>query len=226
MSQPTPPPGYYQPPPQGMSTLTKVFLVLGIGGILFSVLICGAAGVLLYSGGRLVGQVVKQVVEQGYSPDPEVARRLTDEIAGIAVPSRFEPGGSFDLRVPNTDRPLFVCAWYTHPQSDGFLALAELDEENTGANREALHDLAKLYLKSNEHEEINVEQAEEREYVVRGQQAWFEVARGHGQERVDKKFVRVLGSFPGRHGPGLFVFYSEADSFDEEEVTKLIESIE
>ncbi len=227
MSQPTGliPPAYATTP-RGMSTFTKVLLVLLIGAGLLSMITCGAIGVVAFSGARFAGQVIRQVVEQAYSPDPVVAAELTQEIAQVAIPSRFRPRGSFNLRVPNTELPLFVCAWYQSDAPDGFLALAELDEDNTGASREALHETAKLYLQSNEHQDINVESAEEREYVIRGQQAWFEVAQGHGQQNPDEKFVRVLGSFPGKHGPGLFIYFATAEGFDEQEVTKIIESIE
>ncbi len=223
MSQPPPPlPGPPQAaPPSGTSGMVKIVLALVIGGTVAAAICCGALGLVGFQGARLVGTAL----EQAYSPDPDETLKRTSEIAEIQLPNELRPAGSFNLRVPVTNLPLFVAAWHTSDKPWAFLALAELHQDNQEASRDALHEVLKTYLKSHEPDDIHVEHTEEREYVIRDKPAWFEIARGRGTRHPDQEYVRVLGGFPGQHGPALFVYLTRSDTYDEAQVTHIIESI-
>src|SRR5262245_24497058 len=92
MSMPDPINPYDSPstPRPGMSSSTKVLVVLGIGFCALMLVCCGGLG--------MGGFYFYRVASKAMITDPDEIRRVTNEIVTITIPDSFEPKMAMNMQ--------------------------------------------------------------------------------------------------------------------------------
>lgn len=222
MDQPQPymsPDGMTPPPRTGMSTGGKVLLILGISFLVLLLLCCG--------GGILIGYFGQRYVAKAVSEDPQVVRQVTGEIAQIDVPEQLQPLSSMDMKVPFSERRMMTIVVYGDKETKSTLVLGSFGEGMAPQNREQFQVQMRQMRRQQDlnHEEIiGPREIQEKQITVRGQPQVFTFAKGKDAQS-GKPRIEVTGSFPGKTGTAFFDFSGDAEQYDEQRVTKIIESI-
>jgi hypothetical protein len=80
-------------------------------------------------------------------------------------------------------------------------------------------------LQSADEENIQVAETHQREFTIRGKPATFTFKTGHNTE-TDEDVIEVTGSFEGKLGPAVFMMIADPEEYPEEEIVKIIESLD
>lgn len=208
----------YQPEPQpesrGMGSGMKVFLILlaVFGGLL--VLCCGGFAVVV----GYMGYAAKDAV----SEDPAVIQSVQAEMAELDVPPSFQPTFSFKFAVPMTGQSIRVVTYEGENRANMLiLAASEFLGNDPELVQSEVEDL--LEQQGRGTAEIHVEEYEEREFVVRGEPATFHI--GHGEDDEQRGYWKAIGVFEGKLGPTALVLVVDDETYGEEDIARLIESI-
>jgi hypothetical protein len=207
--------GTQEPPrKKGLSCgCIALIVAAGLGGLLV-VLCCGGLIVAGY------------YVQKSASEDPKVIAQVTDRIAQIDIPSELQPKASLDMKVPFTGKQMMVWVVYADQKTQSMLVLGSFGGAMSGMNQEELRKGIERSMKEQGvgHQE-NVRQWKRSEKVipVRGKPVTFYFATGKDQS--GKPRIQVNGTFQGDHGPVMFSFTGDAEKYDEQRITKMIESI-
>lgn len=199
--------------PRGMGTGTKVLLILlAVFGVFF--LIC--CGGVVYMGASL---------QQGFVEDPAEVRALTEELAGgIDVPPEFNPAGGMNIKIPFVDQRV-KGALYEGGDNVGVLMLVSLQVLTDDPAQVQFEMENALSQQRPDNESIHVEEYEQREFVIRGQPAKFYLGRGT-RRGGEQEYWQVIGAFEGAEGPTGMMLIVDAENYDEEQISQIIESIE
>lgn len=196
-------------PKKGMSTGVKVLLILmGIGGIC-ALLCCGG---IFYA--------VKQSEFKMTEKKDEIIE-IQNEITQITIPNSFKPQAGMSMNIMGTSVRM---AMYEEESKQGALVLMSL-----GIPDDGMVDMEQEFRKSmrqnNQNQrELNITKTEQREFTIKGQKVNFDFAEGTDQN--DKKFHQVQGVFAGKNGPAFLFIQIAAKNYNEEQIVKMIESIE
>ncbi|MDZ7620091.1 MAG: hypothetical protein U1E05_24070 [Patescibacteria group bacterium] len=215
-------PGFSPDSPRpGMSTGSKVLLVLGIIFLVMILLCCG--GVLT------VGYMGQRYMEKSVSEDPQVVRQVTAEIAEVDIPEGLEPAFSMDMKVPFTGQPAVAWVVYRDQPSDSMLMLSSFGEVVDSTNREQLQAqmLQSMHEQGLSQEETTgPREVSERQITVSGTPETFTFITSKAPE-TDQPRLEVSGAFTGpRGGLVLFLFNGDAEKFPEAEIVSVLESIQ
>lgn len=208
----------YQKP--GMSTGTKVLLILGIIFLVLVLLCCG--GIIVST--MVIGSYVSDMV----SDDPQVVRQVTDEIVDIDVPEKLQPQFSMDIKVPMSDERIMVWAIYGDEASGTGVVLASFGEQFAGQNQAQMKRQMEQSLREQGYapdEGLGPQEVTEREIKVRGEPVKFMFATAKDPES-GKERIMVNGTFDGKTGPVMIMVFADPDVLSEEEIVEMIESIE
>lgn len=203
-------------PKAGMGSGMKVFLIL--------LAVFGGLGVLCCGGIGLFGYFAATTAMEAMSDDPAKIEEIRGEIADISIPAEFKPEMSMNFKVPLTDQRIrFVV--YKGPQDPTMPMLMSMNFAGLDAEQIRLQMEQQLEQQGKQkNKRINVEQYEEREFVINDKPAKFFF--GHGKEEgSDHEVWQVVGSFEGKAGPTGFILIANQESMTEEQITQLIESI-
>jgi len=207
------------PPRVGMSTTAKVLIILCVvfGGLL--VLCCG--------GMALVGYKFTSEMKESMSQDPQAIAAKTEEIARIDVPAGLAPQASFDMKIPLTDQRLMVWVVYADKKSDSMLMLFAMGEtlaqQNQAQMRQSIDQ--SLQQQNMQQEQITVDESYTKELEINGQPATFVIQKGTGKDSQTRR-IQVSGVFQGKTGPVMLMLNVDAEKFSEEEIVKMLESIQ
>lgn len=195
-------------PRPGMSTGTKVLIVvLSIGGLV--VLLCCGGVFWLWS------QADFEVQET-----PKAAVETTEEIAEIRIPPEFKPKAAMRMRLAGVG---MVMAMYELEDGQGSLMIGEMQGLPPGEAqperqmREALEG-------QDGQRELTVNRTEAREFEIRGETVRFQFSEGVDDQGNEYRMVE--GMFPTEDGQGILVLQVPAEAWDEEAVVEMIESIQ
>ncbi len=114
---------------------------------------------------------------------------------------------------------------YAHTSGKGELQLMEMamNANNAGGNAELEAQMQKQ--KQMEMKALTVKSTETRDLDIRGQSATFTTV--FGQDVSSKtEYYQVEGTFLGKHGPAKLMLQVEAEIWDEEAVSELLESLQ
>ncbi len=197
-----------RPKKPGMSTTTKVLIVLACAGGFMCLLCCGG------------GIYFAQNIKKGVTNDPkEVAQRAKD-IAEMDVPANFQPKAAMDINMFVMEMKMVI---YEAGKSDGALILLQMDlPAGAEAGQEAQFQQA---LKQQQHggRNLQLKRAETREFEIRGKKVPFLFAEAedeHGQA-----FRQVTGMFHGDKGFTYLMLQIREKQYDEDAVVRMIKSI-
>lgn len=224
MSSNPPNPYEYQPgmppPRQGMSTGTKVLLILAIVFGILLVLCCG--GVIM------LGWWGQSYATKAMSNDPAKIRALTQELLPMTVPAELQPQQMLDMPVPFTDQKMMRMAIYAHQPSSSTLALmwfnAAMAQQNQGQMEQQMREQMRQQ-GANPDQQGNWERdSSVRQIQVRGQAVDFNFTRLTDPE-TKKTRLELNGMVPGEGGPVMVSASVDESVISEERLIGTIESI-
>jgi hypothetical protein len=202
-----------QPPRQGMGCGTKVLIALGIAFALALLLCCGIVGYFVY-------YVKSSLVE-----DPAEVAAMTDEITQIDIPQPLRPTGGGKFKIPFTSKVIATAVFYADQPSGSMLmlmAMGDAFDENGRAQIE--QSFRQQSGQKQEGEQLIVTDTQRKELTIRGEPAAFTITSGVGEKSRTPR-MRVQGTFRGKTGPVMLVSDMDANTFGQEGVAKLLESI-
>jgi hypothetical protein len=209
-----------EPPQQtGMSGTTKVLLGLGCG--------CGFLMVAVCAGIFGVGWFFVDYVKNARIEEPATIRKLTNDIVTIEIPAGLEPELAFDAKVPFSKEPLGIAVVYSN-DNEARLLLVELkapvpDKRQREKIEAQIHDFLE---KGGENEkQIRIESATPHTVTIHGEPAKFSIGKGINRED-QKSMWQVTGEFAGLEGPAQLSFVAPLDDFSEEELIKMLDSMQ
>ncbi|MBN2583116.1 MAG: hypothetical protein JXL80_08610 [Planctomycetes bacterium] len=207
-------------PKQGMSTGSKVLLILGIvfGGLFL--LCCGGVVVfMLY---------MRQYAADNFSEDPVRVVEVTDTVTQIDVPEGLDPTVSMNMKIPFSDQSVMVMVFYADKDTQSVLCLISMGEAFGPQNQQQMRQSLDQQLRAQgfgDQEDIVIEESRELELEIRGQPVTFTIAKGTGRNSQTAR-IQANGVFEGEQGPVMLVFEGDAETYPEETVVKMLESIE
>src|SRR3990172_4341870 len=198
----------YQAPKPGMSTGTKVLIVLlcifGGGGLLC----CGGAAYFFYQFFPTVSERSEDVIA------------LQKEIADIDRPEGIKPRQS--MRMDNFMMSMKI-AEFESDDSKTSLTLAQFSVQIGGQANQEIQMRQMLREQGAEKAPIAGEKSTSRKLKFKGGEHEFNFAAGE-DTRTGRKVRQVTGGFPGRKGQAFLMYQTEEDAYKEDEVVKMIES--
>ncbi|MBL9123385.1 MAG: hypothetical protein JNG90_07110 [Planctomycetaceae bacterium] len=210
-------------PPQRSGCGRFLFFLSGCGCLVFCLLCCGVFSLGLYTFGQLA------------SFDPVRIVAVRQGIADLDVPEEFTPHQSFDLKIPLIEQRLVSWAVYEGQDGESVLVLAELGTDADEDDLEELIERLKQSLRENDAApvEIDIEQSETHELLIRDRPARFTLARGRPRDDGDpleenvagREYWLVTGTFAGHQGRGVLLLIADAAKFDRQKILDLIGSI-
>jgi hypothetical protein len=158
-----------------------------------------------------------------FQQDPAAAEALTQQMLAIEIPEVFEPQGTIEWNV------LFVLtmhgAYYSHQVGDGELTLLKLDSAWISQPDFREHVIDSLRQNgAGSGFDLNVLHKETRTFEIGGKHASFQFLRAEDRTTGEERRL-VDGVVTGKQGPVLVALWLDADLWNEELVTLLIQSI-
>jgi hypothetical protein len=215
-----------QPPKRGMSSTTKVLLVLGSIAGLCLMLCCGGGVYLFYKAKDMVS----------ISTSPQDVKQRTQEIVQIDVPDDFVPAQSMKFAVPN----VMSMKWAIYTKGANTQSILMLMEKNQpgmaaqgGAGAKQQRDQMLQAMRQQHGQQgggnqfnttINEESSETREFTVNGKKIEFDFVKGT-RPGNGAKARQVVGVFPGRDGIIMLMLIVDESEYDEAAVERMIQSI-
>lgn len=207
-----PPPGRQAPKQTGMSSTMKTVLIVSAIGGFIALLCCGG------------GLYMANQFEFDVQEDPQLASEVTDEIAQMDIPERFEPAGT--LRMDMFVMDMTMAIWEA-TGVDGQLVVAETDisfgnqEDVEPELRDAMEQAG-----VDDDEEMRIVSTEVRDFDIRGESVAFQFAEAE-ERTTDARYRRISGAFPATDGGAAFVWVEiEEDHYDEDSLVRMLESIQ
>jgi hypothetical protein len=207
-------------PPSSDSGTKVVLIIVGIVAVCF-LLCCGGAVVL----GWRFANMAQSFVENMVVSDPDKIREMTSKMIDIEIPEMFDPAQGMDM----------VAVRFVMYQLDaddggesGMLMLMEMGTQQLGANPQQQEQALRQQMQQQQqYQTFKSKKSETREFEIRGEKVKFEFTEGilddtPGSER---KMHQVQGVFKGKRGPVMLQLMLPDDKYDDEEVTKMLQSI-
>jgi hypothetical protein len=209
------------PPDQkpGMSTGTKVLIVLGIVFLVLVLLCCCGGGAFVWWGASYM--------EDAISDDPQVVRQVTSEIVDIEVPEKLQPQFSMDMKVPLSDERFMVMVVYGDQADGTAVMLASFGEAFAAQGQAQMKDQMEQSLREQglaPGGDLGSQEVTEREIEVRGEPVKFAFVTGEDSES-GKQRIMVNGMVEGKTGPVMIMVFADPEQLSEEEIVEMIESI-
>lgn len=196
-------------PKQGMSTGVKVLLaLLGFGGLCM-LLCCGGVYYVARGTEFKVTDKKNEILE------------IQNEITDITIPDSFHTQGGISINVASSRIRMVI---YEEQEQQGALVIMSLGIPNDG-----MVDMDKEFRdgmkrqKQNQRE-LTITKEEEREFTIDGEKIKFNFAEGNDENGTE--FQQITGVFPGKQGAAFLFVQIATESYNEEEIVKMIESIQ
>lgn len=196
---------------KGMSSTSKVLIVILCLGGLVCLLCCGVVGWFFYS------------FQDAMTEDPAEVEARTQEIAEIEIPDGFQPQMAMNMDFFVMEMNMVL---YGDFNNSGSLMLchvnADIDSNDPNQEREIR---SRMQETSGDQRNLIVKNVEEKEFTIRG--ATVTVTFAEAEDANSGESIRqVTGSFKGEpRGTVIFIYSISEESYDEEEVVRMIESI-
>lgn len=211
------------PPRPGMSTATKVILIVlaSLGGL--GLLCCGVGGFFLY---RFGGQITK-----GINRDPAVVQEVTQKLATITIPQPLKPIGSIDIQFLGVK---MTGVAYADRDSQSVLELMsaaykDVQPEPGDVRRQIEPQLENLLrqekITSHPARQGNWESESSTKTIKAGDEEVRFVFTKHTNKDNGAVRIDVDGDFPGTEGTTSLFLSADTKALSEEQIVKMLESI-
>lgn len=195
------------PPRRPLSTGTKVLLTLGFACGVLLLLCCGVVGWFGYQ------------IQRGVSPDPQEIARIRNEIVReIKLPEEFKPRLGMDLPFFGVKASLYIA----DRQGGGGEVLILLRVPPGVDPREVRFQVEQAMDQDRQH--FDMHPPETKRVRIEGGEVEFQFARGKNL-RSGAEVREVLGVLAGPEGPIMILMVVDEESWDEERVVQILESI-
>ncbi len=194
------------PERRSSSGCLKWFLILaGLGGV--GIIGCCGVGYYLF---------MPKIVTK-----PAQVDELVQEIAEVKMLPDFQ--GETGVKMNFWFMEMRMCR-YAHTSRKGELQLMEMAMNGANAGGNAELEAQMQNQKQMEMKALNVKTTESREIEIRGQSATFTTV--FGQDVSSKtEYYQVEGTFLGKNGPAKLMIQVEAEIWNPEAVSELLESL-
>ncbi len=199
--------GTVEPKP-GMRTGVKVLIGCGVVGGVMALMCCGG---FVYMGSQVAGMM---------TDDPVKIEEIREGIADVELPEEFSPQGGLDAEMFGMGMEMAI---YEGPDSDALLLMQM--KGPTGFDAKQMQQSIEQQLdQQGQNRELDIESTEERTITIAGAETTIEIAKGKDSE--GKEMRQVTGVFQGRGGAAFVMYFSPEESWDEQRVVQLLESIQ
>ncbi|WP_339729357.1 hypothetical protein [uncultured Gimesia sp.] len=195
-------------PKQGMSTGVKVLLIfLGVGGICL-LLCCGGLYYAFRSTEFKMTEKKEDIIE------------IQNDITEITIPDSFKPQAGMSMKIVGMEMRMAV---YEEKAKQGAIVLMSISTPDDG-----MVDLEKEFQKNmrqnNQNQrDLKITKEETREFTIKGKKVDFNFSEG--TDPKGKEFHQISGVFSGKKGPAFLFIQLSSETYNEEEIVKMIESI-
>jgi len=200
------PAGDVDRPKTGKSGVVKVLLILLAVVVVAGVLCCGA-GVWWFS-------TMKP------TEDPVKVRAQTAEIIDIEIPDSFQPAVAMNMNMFVVT--MQITMW--QGPGNGMLMVAQAQGPQGADQAQMEQQIGQSMRQQNMGQQLNVKESETRTISVEGKDVDFSFAKATNAND-NSEWRQVTGAFPGKNGTAFINLQQPAESFDEDAVVKMLESI-
>ena len=188
----------------------KVLIILLCVGGGFFLLCCGG---FVYIGSQMKFEI---------NEDAASAEKLASEIADIEIPETFKPTSSGDIDAIFMKMKMVA---YERDEGNGLLMLMHMEISVGGAAQQRAEMRQQMNQQDMGQRNLIIKNSETREFEIRDETVEFVFSEAVDPE-TDTAYREVTGTFSSDAGIVLFLLQVESDAYDDDEVTKIIESIE
>ncbi len=187
----------------------KLFLIIlaVVGGL--TMLCCCGIGITVYS-------VTPEIEENPALVKQDLARMLK-----IDLPEGFEPKRSFTMKLFSF---IAMDGVFVENSESGVIILMEFSGA-LAENKELQESFKQGLGESSSSDELKVEEQTIKEVTIGGETIEFKFIKGTDRN-TNQEVRQVHGVLPGKNGPILFILSLAEEKWDEEQVMKMLESIE
>ncbi|MGE3316759.1 MAG: hypothetical protein AB7O26_16700 [Planctomycetaceae bacterium] len=200
----------YQAPKPGMSTGVKILIALVVlfgGGVLVC---CGGFAYFTY-------MFMPQI-----ETTPAAINAVRDEIVTITLPPELEPESA--IKMDNFIMS-FKTAHYESKDDKSSFSIDEINAKMGDAPPDQDVQLRDAMEKQGQRRPIKADESSVKKLKVKGADVDFTFSKGV-DSATGKKKRQVTGSFPGKGGKASLTYQADEESYKEDDVIKMIESIQ
>lgn len=195
-------------PPKSKSNVAKILLIVLAVFVIGAVLCCGGAA--------LIGWLAEPI-KTTQNADEVVAQ--TAEIVAIDVPDEFHPAIAIDMNMFVVQMQM---AFFEAP-GRGVLMIAQA--QGQGANEAQMEQqLRQNMQQQNLGEPVTVQETQTKPISIDGQDVIFQFSTATSNND-GSEWKQVSGAFAGKNGTAFLMLQQPTESFDEAQVTSMLESI-
>ncbi len=201
----------------GMSTGVKVLIGLLVGGGILGLLCCGG---MIYLGKQAADGF--KVVET-----PAEVDALTKEIIQIDIPEQFTGKMGMKLNFIVFSMEMAV---YEGVTSDSQLMIIQTTQPGAASPEEQMEEIKRQMEQQGQsgefdQQELQDAETETKSLTVRGQPVDFQFTTGMGEDG-ETTIHQISGAFPSGEGLVILMIQMPDEDYNEEEIVKMIESIQ
>lgn len=200
------PAGDVAAPKTGKSGAVKVLLILLAVFVVAAVLCCGAG--------------FWWVSTWKPTEDPVKVRAQTAEIVDIQIPDDYQPAFAMNMN-------MFVMTMqmtaYQGP-GQGMLMIAQMQAPQGADQAQMQQQMNQSLQQQNMGQQLSIKESETKTVSVEGQDVDFLFSTATNAND-NSEWRQVTGSFPGKNGTAFIILQQPADTFDEDAVVEMLESI-
>ncbi len=204
---------YEEPESKGMSTGAIVAIVAVVVVVVLGLACCG--GVVFW------GRSMANKFQDAVTEDPQKIAEITDSIIDIDIPAEYPPQNAINFNWFGVQ--MKMCFYMSDDQGRGviLMQMAGPGQANPDQMKQAFQQQMQQQGVS---QDLDIASTETRKFTINGEECEFEFVTG--KERATGKEVHhVSGVFTGRGGAAYIVILEKAETWDEDAVVKMIESM-
>jgi hypothetical protein len=201
------------PENEGMSSSTKVVLIiLGAGGVL-ALVCCG--GIIWF------GKSMADKVQNAMSSDPARIREVTASVIDITVPDVYAPKMAMDFGMMGMQ--MKMCA-YSRAGDAGGVFIMEMTAPPSANKDQMKQQFQQSLRQQGQNQDVTIESTETRTFTINGEECAFEFIKGKNTQN-NQDMRQVMGVIPGKSGAAFLMVFETEENWDEAAIVQMIESM-
>lgn len=198
---------------EGMSSTTKVVLIiLGAGGVL-ALVCCG--GVMYF------GKQFADKIQNSISQDPARIREVTASIVDVTVPDVYSPKMAMDFGMMGMQ--MKMCA-YSRDGDAGGVFIMEMTAPPNANKAQMKQQFQQSLRQQGQNQDVTIDSSETRTFSINGEECQFEFIKGKNTQ-TNQDMRQVMGVIPGKSGTAFLMLFESEENWDEDAVIRMIESM-
>jgi hypothetical protein len=182
---------------------------------------------VLFGGGVLLCCGVFAWVGYSFAPKivttPDEVNKFRDEIATMTLPADLKPKTA--MKMDNFAFNMIMATYSSDDNKQNFLLGSMQVKVGDAAAADQEFQMREAMGENDQQRTLKNKQSTTKKLKVKGVEREFDFATGEDVQ-TGKKMREVSGTFPGKSGQAFFAYQSEEDVYKEDEIIKMIESIQ